>query len=100
MTKATATTPTTTTDANDSKKVTATSKKVTLSDGKIIEIRKPKLRDIRTHYGEPNPEERQVLILMSLSEMTSDELDDLPYEDFMKLLEAANTFFPQAGMTV
>lgn len=78
---------------------TSTDKKVTLSDGTVVTVRKPKLRDIRAHFNEPNLEERQVQITGTLAQMTIDELDDLDMDDFNLLFEAATSFLSQAGMS-
>lgn len=67
-------------------------KEVTLSDGKKVKVRKPKLRDIREHFAEDNVEERQVLIVSTLTQMTVNELDDLPYSDFLNLAKEADSF--------
>ena len=65
---------------------------VTLSDGRDIKVRKPKLRDIRAHFNEDNLEERQLLITGTLAQLTSEEMDDLDYADAIKLKEAAESF--------
>jgi len=65
---------------------------VTLSDGREVKVRKPKLRDIRAHFNEENLEERQLLITGTLVQLTSEEMDDLDYADALKLKEAAESF--------
>jgi len=101
MTKATDNTPAINSHAtpNDNVGVSTNSKQVTLSDGRVITIRKPKLRDIRDHYGVENAEERQVLITISLTQMTSEELDELDYVDYLALVDGTNSFLLPAGKT-
>ena len=74
-------------------------KDITLSDGQSVKVRKPKLRDIRTHFNESNIEERQVAIVASLTQMTVLELDELDYGDFLLLQKAAESFLSTAGKT-
>lgn len=75
-------------------------KEVTLSDGRQVKVRKPKLRDIRAHFNESNLEERQVAIVGSLAQMTVEELDALDYDDFLLLKDAAESFLSSTGQTV
>ena len=74
-------------------------KAVTLSDGRTVNVRKPKLRDIRAHFNESNLEERQVAIVGSLAQLTVAELDALDYDDFLALKDAAESFLSAAGQT-
>lgn len=83
----------------DSKKKKLNHKEETLSDGTKVKVRKPKLRDIRAHFDEPNLEERQVLITSSLTQLSEDELDELDYDDFLKLQAAAESFLSPRGKT-
>ncbi|ADZ93392.1 MULTISPECIES: phage tail assembly protein [Marinomonas] len=72
-------------------------KEVALSDGRIVKVRKPKLRDIRIHFSEPNLEERQIAIVGTLAQMTVDELDALDYDDFILLKDTAESFLSSTG---
>ena len=74
-------------------------KEVTLSDGKKVKVRKPKLRDIRAHFNESNLEQRQVAIVGSLAEMSHEELDNLDYSDFMLIKDTIESFLSIAGRT-
>jgi len=64
----------------------------TLSNGQKVTVRRAKLLDVRQHFNIDNLEERQVLVTSSLTQLSSDELNDLDYDDVLKLQQAAGSF--------
>ncbi len=72
---------------------TMTSKKIELEDGKIVEMRVPKVRDVRAVSTEKNEEERTYLLISNLTGISNDELNELPFKDFKILERELQSFF-------
>ena len=72
---------------------TMTNKKIELEDGKIVEMRAPKVRDVRAVSTEKNEEERTYLLVSNLTGISNDELNELYFKDFRKLEKELQSFF-------
>jgi len=70
-----------------------TSKKIELSHGKLVDIREPKVRDVRAVSFEKNEEERTYLLISNLTGLSNDELNELSFKDFKKLEKELQGFF-------
>jgi len=70
-----------------------TTSKVELSNGKIVDIREPKVRDVRAVSFEKNEEERTYLLISNLTGLSNDELNDLSFKDFKILEKKLQGFF-------
>ncbi len=68
-------------------------KKIKLSDGKVVQMRSPKVRDVRAVGHIKDPEEREYNLISNLTGMSLDEIDDLEVKDFTKLDEELQSFF-------
>jgi N-acetylglutamate synthase-like GNAT family acetyltransferase len=60
--------------------------KITLSDGRVVEMRRPKVRDMNNVKDIQDPLEREQALIMNLTEMTKEEIEDLYIYDY-KLLQ-------------
>ena len=67
-------------------------KKIELSNGQIVEMREPKVKDMRFVKKETDEFEKEVALLCNLTQMTKEEIDDLSMKDFAKLDEALQGF--------
>jgi hypothetical protein len=70
-----------------------TKEKVTLSDGKVVEIREPLVRDLRAIDNIKGEKEKEVRLVGSLTNMTIEELDAMPFKEYSKLLQVVGGFF-------
>lgn len=61
--------------------------KITLSDGKIIEMRRPKVRDMNLVKKLQDDSEREQTLIMNLAEMSQEELENLDIYDYRLLQE-------------
>ncbi len=59
--------------------------KIELSDGRIIEMRRPKVRDMNMIKSIKDDLEREQALICNLTEMTKDELEDLDIYDYTLL---------------
>ena len=67
-------------------------KKIKLSSGVEVEMREPKVKDMRLVNGITDELDREVAMLVNLCEMSEDEIDNLSGKDFKKLDEALQDF--------
>lgn len=67
-------------------------KEIKLSNGQIIKMRKPKVRDMRIVGEIQNEVEKEIKLIGNLTNMTTDELDDMDLDDYKKLQEALASF--------
>ena len=67
-------------------------KEIKLSNGQIIKMRKPKVRDMRIVGEIQNEVEKEIKLIGNLTNMTTDELDDMDLDDYKKLQEALSSF--------
>lgn len=65
---------------------------ITLSTGKKVEMREPKVRDMRVVGNESNESEQEVKLIANLTGLTVDEIDDLSLKDYALLSEELKTF--------
>jgi len=65
---------------------------VKLSDGKIIKMRKPKVRDMRIVSDVDNEVEKEMRLIGNLTNMTFEEIDEMDLDDYKKLQEALMGF--------
>jgi predicted DNA-binding protein (UPF0251 family) len=72
--------------------VPLTKEKVTLSDGKVVEIREPLVRDIRAVKDFKDNEEKEIRLVGNLTNLTIEELDALTLKDYGKLQEVLQSF--------
>jgi hypothetical protein len=68
--------------------------KVKLSNGKEIEVREPKVRDMRIVANEPNEQEQEVKLIANLTGLTLDEVDELSLKDYALISEVVKDFLP------
>ena len=68
-------------------------KKIELSNGKTVEMREPKVKDVRAVSLEKNEEERTYLLISNLTGISNDELNELSFKDFRKLDKELQGFF-------
>jgi|GEM_PF-1294540 len=66
---------------------------VELSNGKVVNIREPKVRDVRAVSFEKNEEERTYLLISNLTGLSNDELNELSFKDFKLLEKKLQSFF-------
>ncbi len=67
-------------------------KKVTLKDGKSIDMREPKVRDMMAVGEIENEVEREVALIGNLTELTKEEITDLTLADYKKLQVELKSF--------
>ena len=67
-------------------------KEIKLSNGQVIKMRKPKVRDMRIVGEIQNEVEKEIKLIGNLTNMTTDELDDMDLDDYKKLQEALASF--------
>lgn len=57
-------------------------KEIVLSDGKKVEMREPKLKDVRLLSHVKDEEERTIKLIANLTMLSEDELDELTLKDY------------------
>ena len=67
-------------------------KKIKLSTGAEVEMREPKVRDIKLVNNIKDEFDKEMALLSNLTEMSKEELEDLTMQDFSKLDEALQVF--------
>jgi hypothetical protein len=65
---------------------------IKLSDGKVIKMRKPKVRDMRIVSDVDNEVEKEMRLIGNLTNMTFEEIDEMDLDDYKKLQEALMDF--------
>jgi len=65
---------------------------IKLSNGKIIKMRKPKVRDMRMVANEENEIEKEMKLISNLTNLTFEEIDEMDLDDYKKLQEALMGF--------
>jgi len=66
--------------------------KIKLNNGQIIKMRKPKVRDMRIVGEIENEVEKEIKLISNLTNMTTDELDDMDLDDYKKLQKVLASF--------
>jgi len=69
-------------------------KKIDLGDGKTVEMREPKVRDMLAVKHFDNDMDREVALIGNLTELTVDEISELPWAKYQELQEAYMGFQP------
>ena len=67
-------------------------RKIELSNDKTVELRPPKVRDMKAVNGIEDDFEKEIVLLSNLTEMTVDEIEDLDMNDFNLLDAELQTF--------
>ena len=67
-------------------------KKIKLSTGVEVEMREPKVKDMRMVNGITDELDKEIAMLVNLCEMSEDDIDNLSGKDFRKLDEALQDF--------
>ena len=65
---------------------------IKLSDGRVIKMRKPKVRDMRIVADVENEIEKEMKLISNLTNLTFEELDDMDLDDYKKLQKALMDF--------
>jgi len=63
-------------------------KEIILSDGTKVEMRKPKVRDMRAVDNITNEMEREIKLFANLTGLSVDKIEDMYMDDYAKLQEA------------
>lgn len=66
--------------------------KIKLSDGKEIEMREPKVKDMKIVSNIDDEFEKELALIVNLTGMTPDEVDNLSMKDFNKVDEVLKGF--------
>jgi hypothetical protein len=67
-------------------------KKIKLENGDIVEMREPKVKDMKLVANIENDFDREVALIVNLTGKTPDEVDDLSMKDFNKIDEELKSF--------
>ena len=67
-------------------------KEIKLSDGRVIKMRKPKVRDMRMVADVENEVEKEMKLIGNLTNLTFEEIDEMDLDDYKKLQEALMDF--------
>lgn len=65
---------------------------IKLSNGKTINMRKPKVRDLRAVANIKNEMEQEIQLISNLTGLSTDEIDDMDFADYKKLQEKLKDF--------
>ena len=68
-------------------------KDIKLANGTTVQMREPKVKDVRAVSFEKNEEERTYLLISNLTGISNDELNELSFKDFRKLDKELQGFF-------
>lgn len=66
--------------------------KIELSTGEVVEMREPKLKDVRVLSHIKDDEERTIKLIANLTMLTEADLDELPMKDFSLLQKELEGF--------
>ncbi len=69
-----------------------TDKEITLSDGREITMRPPKVKDMRVVSTIKDELEQDVRMICNLTGLTPDEIDELPLKDYYALQKEFTDF--------
>ena len=68
-------------------------KQVTLSCGRVIQVREPRVRDLMAVDNIQSEQQKEINMLSSLTQLTEDELMDMRIPDYKQLQDAVQDFF-------
>lgn len=77
-----------------------TDNNIVLSDGNVITMRKPKLRDVRAVKHIADIEDREVALISNLTGLSEEQLDELDYQDYSALDNQLASFLLPAGKNI
>lgn len=66
--------------------------KIKLGTGVEVEMREPKVRDMRIVANEANEQEQEIKLIANLTGLTTEEIDDLSLKDYALLSEELKAF--------
>lgn len=67
-------------------------KKIELSTGVTVEMREPKVKDMRLVRDISNEEDKAVKLIANLTMMVESDIDELSMKDYKKLQDAFESF--------
>ncbi|MDD2895553.1 MAG: phage tail assembly protein [Aliarcobacter sp.] len=67
-------------------------KDITLANGKTVQMREPKVRDMRISQEAKTDAEQEIKLIGNLTNMTMDEIDELSLKDYTSLQTALKSF--------
>lgn len=70
--------------------------KIQLSTGVVVEMREPKLKDVRVLSHVKDEEERTIKLIANLTMMTEEELDELTLKDYGLIQKELEGFLPSS----
>ena len=65
---------------------------IKLNDGRVIKMRKPKVRDMRMVGDIENEIEKEMRLIGNLTNLTFEEIDEMDLDDYKKLQKALMDF--------
>lgn len=68
-------------------------KQVTLSCGRVIQVREPRVRDLMAVDDIKSEQQKEINMLSSLTQLTGDELMNMRIPDYKRLQDAVQDFF-------
>ena len=74
-------------------------KDIKLKDGTVVNMRKPKLRDIKAINDIEDALLKESTLISNISGITPDKLDDMDFDDYSLLSEEINNFLYSTGAT-
>ena len=69
-------------------------KKIKLNTGAEVEMREPKVRDMRIAAVEKTEQDQEIKLISNLTGLTTGEIDDLSLKDYALLSEGLKDFLP------
>ena len=67
-------------------------KEIKLSNGQIVKMREPKVKDMKLVKYVEDDFEREIKLIVNLTEMTPEEVENLSMKDFNKFDKALQDF--------
>ena len=67
-------------------------KDIKLADGTIVQMREPKVRDMRISQEAKTDAEQEIKLIGNLTKMSMDEIDDLSLKDYTALQTGLKSF--------
>lgn len=67
-------------------------KKIKLSDGRVVEMREPKVRDMKNVKEITDEFDKELMLITNLTGLTPDEVEELSMKDFAKIDGALKDF--------
>jgi len=67
-------------------------KEIKLSNGQVVKMREPKVKDMRLLKDIDDREEKEIRLICNLCEISTDEIEELTLADYGKLQEGLKGF--------